>query len=737
MTQQIHYRTCHLCEAMCGIQVEWEGKEIRSIRGDRDDPLSQGHVCPKVVAVQDVYNDPDRLKHPIRRTASGWERISWEEALQEVAERLHATQRDFGRDAVGVYLGNPNVHKYGNILFGLQFLQTLQTKNRFSATSVDQLPHMLAAYWMFGHQFLIPVPDVDRTEFFVIMGANPLVSNGSLMTAPGIKKRLRAIQKRGGRIVVLDPRRTETAELADEHHFVQPGTDALLLLGVLATLFEEELWDVDGDWRQYTEGVDAFWETVRGYLPERVAGPTGMKAEMLRQIARDFAKAPSAVWYGRLGTCTQAFGGLNQWLINALNLVTGRLDEPGGAMFSSPAFDLVGMGLVDRGHYDRWRSRVRNLPEFSDELPSSTMAEEMLTPGPGQIRSMMTIAGNPVLSTPHGTQLEKALQHLDFFVSLDIYINETTQHAHIILPTTTALEDDQYDVIFHSLAVRNTAKFSPALFPPEGDTKHDWEILLELMTRLEQQRGALRGWGASARRAVLQRLGPKGILRFALRLGPHSSKWNPWGGLRLGLLEKEPHGVDLGPLQPCLPKRLQHRNKKIVLLPGPVLDDLKRLEETFLAPSPDPIDEDGPSEPSSTFSASFVLIGRRHLRSNNSWLHNCERLVRGNPRCTLLMHPLDAQEHGWETGQKVQVRSRVGAVALPLEISDEIMPGVVSLPHGWGHHRSGSQMQVAQQHAGVSANDLTDDGLVDLLSGTSVLNGIPVEVLGPGMFASS
>ena len=729
-----HYRTCNLCEAMCGIEIVVEGDRVQSIRGNKDDPLSRGYICPKAVALQDIHVDPDRLRHPMRRIRSGWERAGWDAALDEVASRLRSIQSRYGPDAVGIYVGNPSVHNYGTVFFTPPLLETLHTRNHFSTTSLDQLPHMMASAFLFGHQLLLPVPDVDRTDFLVIMGGNPLVSNGSMMSAPDIRKRLQAIGQRGGKIVVIDPRRTETARMADQHLFIRPGTDALLLLAVLNVLHAENL-ARPGRLAPFLEGIEDFWGGIQGVTAEQAAIHTGVDAHAIRELARGFAAADRAVWYGRVGVSQQEFGTLTQWLIYALNIVTGNLDRAGGAMFTRPALELIRLGLINSGTYGRWRSRVRGLPEFGDELPAAAMAEEMLTPDPGRIRALLTVAGNPVLSSPNGKRLEKALAGLEFMASIDLYRNETTRYAHVILPPTDALEYDNYDAAFNLLSIRNTARYSPALFPPAEDARHEWEILLELNARLLS--GGPIGWiKGRLLRAVLHRLGPARMLDLGLRIGPYGSGWKLWKrGLSLRALREAPHGIDLGALEPCLPGRLQTPSKRIRLAPEPFLADLERLRARFsliggatavtAARDPSSGEEAGGDR---GFHPRLALIGRRHVRSNNSWMHNSERLVRGHPRCTLLMHPEDAARHGVADGERARVTSRVGSLEATVEVSAEIMPGVVSLPHGWGHTREGVQIQTAQRYAGVSVNDITDDGAIDALSGTAAFNGTPVMV---------
>lgn len=715
-----HYRTCNLCEAMCGIKITLDDQNrIQTIEGDIDDPFSKGHICPKAVALKDIYEDPNRLRHPVKRTDQGWQKISWDEAFDIVVTRLIAIQERYGTDAVGVYQGNPNAHNLGSMLYSPPFVRALRTKNRFSATSIDQLPHHFAAYFMFGHQLLLPIPDIERTDYLLMLGANPLASNGSLMTTGGFSHRLKALKERGGKLIVIDPRKTETAHRADEHLFIRPGTDALFLLALVNQLvaMPPRLGHLENNIKDY----ETLQNLVAHYTPDDVADVIGIPAETIVRIAKDFANAKRAVCYGRVGLSMQAFGGLCQWLINVINIITGNLDRAGGAMFPLPAIDVVGITMLtgQTGNFGRWRSRVRGLPEFSGELPTATMAEEILTEGDGQIRAMVTIAGNPVLSAPNGTQLDRALAQLDFMVSIDIYINETTRHAHVILPPTTGLETDHYDLIFHNLAIRNTAKFSPALYPPTEDARHDWQILMTLRERIESAKGKT----TIHRKDYLKRLPPHKILDFALRMGPYGS-WGKnraiKGGLRLSRLKNAPHGLDLGPLTPCLPNRLCTPDKTIRLAPEAIIKDLPRLRAWFEAL---PRQQD-PSR--------LALIGRRHLRSNNSWMHNSERLVRGKNRCTLLIHPKDAQARGLKNGDIACVTSRVGQISIEVEVTENIMMGVVSIPHGWGHNRDGTQLAIASQHPGVSINDLTDELLVDELCGNIAFTGVPVAVSASG-----
>ena len=707
MPASTHYRACNLCEAICGLAITHENGQVLRIEGDKHDPLSRGHICPKAVGLQDIYEDPDRLRRPLRRTAAGgWEEIDWETALDEVAANLRRVQARHGAHAVAWYAGNPTVHNSGTQLSMPSFLKALGSGSLFSASSVDQLPHHFAAWQLFGHPLLLPVPDLDRTDYWLILGANPLVSNGSLMTAPGVASRLAAIQARGGKVVVIDPRRTETAARADEHYFIRPGTDVFLLLAMVQVLFAENLVRL-GRLAAVLDGVQELQAAVAAFTPEQVAPLTGLAPATVRQLARELAAAGRGVVYGRVGVSVQEFGGLCLWLVSVLNALTGHLDEPGGAMFATPALDILGKPAPYE-RYNRYRSRVRGVPEFMGELPVACLAEEMLTPGPGQLRALVTSCGNPVLSTPNGRQLDEALAGLDFMVSVDIYLNETTRHAHYILPPATGLETAHYDVSFHALAVRNTARYSEPLFAKSPDARYDWEIFEGLRQRFEANGSYANGSYDPATAAPPEN--PETKIDLGLRYGTYGQQ-----GLSLAALRANPHGLDLGPLQPRLPHTLRTAGQRINLAPPLLLADLNRARATLaaaIAPAPDEL----------------LLISRRELRSNNSWMHNVPRLVKGRNRCILHLHPLDAAAHQVTEGQLVRVRSRVGTVELPVELTDAMMPGVASMPHGYGHQRAGLRLSVAAQHAGASINDLTDDARLDTLTGNAALSGIPVRV---------
>lgn len=712
-----HFATCPLCEATCGLAVDMEGGEIKHIRGDENDVLSAGYICPKAAALVDVQDDPDRIRTPLRRRGEQWEAVSWNTALDEVADRLQETRGAFGKDAVGVFLGNPTVHSYSALLYGMPFIQQLGTKKLFSANSVDGLPRLVASTLLYGAPTLLPVPDLDRTDFVLLLGANPLVSNGSLMTAPNCRDRFKALRKRGGELVVIDPRRTETARAATEHHFIKPGTDAFFLLGMLHVIFTENRIAL-GALAPFVRGLDTLRQCADVSL-EDVAQSTGISQQSIVDLARRFTNAKRAVCNGRMGTCTQRFGTLTSWLIESLNIVSGNLDREGGAMFATPALDLTTMLKVSgmAGQKGRWHSRKSQLPEFNGELPVAAFAEEIETEGDGQIRALITHAANPVLSIPNGRRVDRALSKLAFMVSIDIYLNETTRHANIILPPTFGLEHSHYPMVLAALGVRNRARFSPALTVPPSSCKHDWEIFVELSDRMLRRGNLIERGIAGWVPAVARKLGPEGLLRLALRSGPYGRPGKfGWKGLSLQTLKDNPHGVDLGPLKACLPDRLQTKDKTIDLGCKEMHGEIRRLKDSVARPSP--------------FVASYTLIGRRQLRGNNSWLHNAPRLTKGPDACILLLHPSDARSLNVDDGQQVEVKSQVGTVTLPCKISDEMMEGVVSIPHGFGHDRPGIRLSVASAKPGVSANDLTDESYVDAFSGCSDLNGVRVTLRG-------
>lgn len=736
MESSAHFRTCPLCEATCGLEIGHRNGEVIRIRGDRDDVFSHGFICPKGSTLGKLDQDPDRIRSPLVKRHGTHEPVSWDEAFALIEEKLTPLVAEHGPNVVGLYLGNPNVHSMSGLFYVRALVKMLRSRNVFTAATVDQMPKHVSSGYLFGHPDLIPVPDIDRTGYLLMLGANPYESNGSLATAPDWPGRLEAIRERQGKVVVVDPRNTRTAKASDEHIPIRPGTDALFLFALANVIFSEDLTDL-GRLEDMVDGIDELASLVEPFTPEAVEAATGVAATTTRRVARELADAPSAAVYGRIGTHTAEFGTLAAWMVDALNTITGNLDRPGGAMFPRPAHEQP---RARRGFTTgRWATRVRGLPERRGELPVSALAEEILEPGEGRIRAMVTIAGNPILSTPDSDRLDDAFSKLDFMVSLDVYLNETTRHADVILPGTTPLRRPHYDFAFYGLSVRNVANYSPALFAlPEG-TPDEWEILLRLGATLTGQGsqpdiGALddalfammvgaavanpdsRIHGRSPEEifdSTKGGSGPVRLLDFLVRTGPYGDGYgvDP-DGLSLDKLEDHPHGIDLGPLEPRIPDVLRTPSGKIDLAPEALASDIERLREA------------SSRRPNGVFS----LVGRRHVRSNNSWMHNIDVLVTGRERCTLQINPEDASRIGVIHGGRAKVSSPAGSVVAPVEITEDIMPGVVSLPHGWGHDYEGTALSTAADRPGVNSNRLSN-GEMDPMSGNAVLNGIQVEVV--------
>ena len=687
------FRACPLCEAICGLDLQLEGEALVAIRGDAADPFSRGHVCPKGNAILDLEADPDRLRRPLLREGARWREIGWDEAFAHAAQRLAAIRARHGNAAIAAYLGNPNVHHYGHIAYAPALLRLLHTPNVYSASSVDQWPHQFACATMYGHQFLLPIPDVDRTDYFLMLGANPVASNGSLMTAPGIAARLKALAARG-KLVLLDPRRTESAALASEHHFVRPGSDAWFLVAFIQELLAlgpPRIAAHAGRLTRLDEALAALGAVDCGDLEAR----TGIARATVARLAAEFRAAPSAVAYGHMGVSTQAWGTLCQWLLQLANLLTGNLDRAGGALPNEPAIPLTGP-RTNAGKRGRWRSRVRGLPEFGGELPVGVLAEEIDTPGEGQVRALLCIAGNPVLSTPGGRRLDAALESLEFMLAIDIYLNETTRHADLILPPASPLTQYHYDLVFNAFAVRKVARLNRPLRERAPDERADWEIF----------DGLGRAIAAAGGEVWTPLLPPREAIAAGLARGT--------SGLDIDVLEAAEHGLDLGPLAPSLLRRLQTEDGCIDCAPAPMLGELRRL-----------LQAEGDAHATR---GELRLIGRRELRSNNSWMHNAPRLVKGKPRHQLLMHPRDLARLGIASGARVRVRSASGEIDTEALASEDLMPGVACLPHGFGHGREGTRLARANAVPGASYNDLSDPARLEGGCGNAALNGLPIRV---------
>lgn len=728
ITNQPHFRVCNYCEAMCGVQVDYvpeatAPESIFRVRADKQDTFSHGSMCPKAASLGAIQLDPDRLKYPVRKVKDDagnieWRQIEWSEAYELVTRSLSHIRSTYGSDAIATYLGNPIVHNLGMMMTVKMLTKAIGSKNVFSATSMDQLPHHFAAHFMFGHEFRIPVPDIDRTDHMIVMGANPMASNGSIMTSAGVSRRLREIRQRGGKLIVIDPRKTETGKIADEHYFITPAHDLYFLLAFLHILYRDELIQPDARLLSHFNGFDQIAGLVGEFTPEKAAELTSMTAANIEHIVADYAAANTAVLYGRMGLSTQTHGGLCHWLINLINIVSGNFDTPGGMMFPAPAIDLA--RTKQRKMFGRWKSRVRGLSEFAGELPVSTMADELLTTGKEQVRAFVTICGNPVLSSPSGHRLDGALKEIDFMVSVDNYINETTRHADLILPTPTGLEIDHYDLIFNTISVTNNVKFSQAMIPIADDRPFDWQVLKELSNRLTPN-GL--GW-------VDRFLTPRRLVNIGLMTGPYGKLSHParWlKGLSLNKVLKAKHGISLGPLKANVPHSLKTLDKKIHLAPSIFLERLNevisQLDQTLNDSTQSNEQELDKAKPT------FRLIGRRNVFTNNSWMHQVPNLNKSKQvRCTAMLNPEDAKALGLQNGDQICVRSRVGEIELPVEITDTMMPGVVSIPHGFGHTKSDTHLPTAESKPGVSVNDITDFMRIDELTGNAAFSGLPVSI---------
>ena len=749
-SERIAFRTCPLCEAGCGLAVTVRDNEVTYIRGDMQDVFSKGYICPKGSTLKQLHNDPDRLHVPLIKRNGVHVEATWAQAWAAIDVGITGVIAKHGRESIATYLGNPGAHGLSSLTFNRVLLQSIGSRQRYSASTVDQLPKQVSSGLMFGSASTVPVPDLDRTQYLLVLGANPYVSNGSLCTAPDFPGRLEAMQARGGKLVVVDPRKSRTAQQADEWIAIRPGTDALLLAAIAQTLATDGLEVLSQRLGRFLNGLDEVVLALQPFTPEAVAVTTGIDAQTIRRLARELRDASSSAVYGRIGTTTTAFGTTASWLVDVVNIFTGNLDRVGGAMLPLPVAgsgNTSGAGGKGKGfRTGRGHSRVRKYPEALGEYPAAAMAEEITTPGEGQVRALIVVGGNPILSTPNGEQLAKSFAELEFMLSVDIYLNETSRFADVILPVPSPLQRSHYDLALLTFAVRNVANYSQAVLPLGIDEPDEWEILAKIsaiaaglgadvqastiddsqITGLVESKikdSSSNIFGRDSEELINElsvsgRRGPDRMLDFLLRTGPYGDGFGSVkDGLTLDKLIAAPHGIDFGALEPRLPDVLRTQSGKIELAPPQLIADLERLLKFCQT---DILDQN---------KNQLVLVGRRDLRSNNSWMHNIEVLVKGKPRCTLQIHPDDATRLGVSSGSTVRITSRVGSVDAPVEITESIRGGVVSLPHGWGHTMSGTNIKIASLRAGVNSNLLTDQEVLDPLSGTSALNGIPVEVV--------
>lgn len=710
MEETTKYRSCHLCEAMCGLEIKIQGNKVLSIRGHKDDIYSKGHICPKGVALKDLHEDINRLKEPVKKTANGWVKISWDEAFELVEKNFKKIRKQYGNDAIATYTGNPTVHNTGTALTLYDTINAINTRNRFASHSLDSVPVFVVNQMMFGHAMLAPVPDIEKLDYFLIIGANPIASNGSFMSTPDMRGKIKNIQNKGGKVVVIDPRKTETAKKASEHHYIIPEGDVFLLLGIVNEIFRRK-GVKQSHLLSFSKNLETLENITQPYKIEQVASSTGISAEQIHKIVDDLLIYRHAVVYGRLGINTQSHGSLCQWLINCINILIGSLDKKGGLLFTLPAIDYVSL-MAHESKMFRYKSRVGGYDEIVGEYPTATLAEEILTEGDGQVKGLLTIAGNPARSAPNSRLVEKALDSLEFMVAIDMYINESTQYADLILPPAVGLETMHYSFVLHMVATKNTTKFSPAPLAISPKQKYDWEIMGELQRRLFDGNILKR-----LKSTISSRIHPETKLDLALKTG----KYGVWGGrfmkkngISLKRLKEHTGGIELSALKSLFPKRLFTKDKQIELCPKIFVDELQKLKMS------------SPSTKSSNYP--LKLIGRRHLRSNNSWMHNLPSLEGGSRKCTAMIHPEDAKNNQIKDKDWVEVYNEFGSISLEVEISEDVMNGSLCIPHGWGHDSKASQMDVASRNAGANVNILTDHRRLDPLSYNAAFNGQAVAI---------
>jgi len=710
MEEGIKYRTCHLCEAMCGLEIKVKNNEVLSIRGHKEDIYSKGHICPKGVALKDLHEDVNRLKEPVKKTASGWEKISWEEAYDLVEQNFKRIRKQYGNDAIATYTGNPTVHNTGTALTLYDTINAINTRNRYASHSLDSAPVFVVNQMMYGHAVLAPIPDIDNIDYFLIIGANPVASNGSFMSTPDIKGKIKTIQNKGGKVVVIDPRKTETAKRASEHYFIIPEKDVLLLLAIIHEIFKR-----NGVKKSrvlsFTDHIDELRNITQSYSIEQVAPLAGLSPEQINHIVDDLLSHKNPVVYGRLGINIQSFGTLCQWLVNCINILIGSMDEKGGLLFTLPAIDYVTLMAHESKMY-RYKSRVGGYDEIVGEYPTATLADEILTKGEGQVRGLLTIAGNPARSAPNSALVEKAFEDLEFMVAVDMYINETTQYADVILPPAVGLETMHYSFVLHIVATRNTTKFSSAPLNISKEQRYDWQIMGELQRRLFDGNVFNK-----LKSNFMSRIHPETKLDLALKTGPYGiwkGRFFKKDGVSLKRLKKHHGGMELSKLKPVFPDRLFTKDKRIELTPQIFIKELEKVNELF--------------KPTNQAKYPLKLIGRRHLRSNNSWMHNLPGLEGGSRKCTVLIHPEDAEKFKVENNEVVEVYSEFGSINIDAELTTDLIKGTICIPHGWGHNSKKTKMDIANRNAGSNVNQLMNHRRLDALSCNMAFNGQPVAI---------
>lgn len=712
------YGICPICGSSCGLIVEMENGAIQQITGDQQDPHSRGYTCPKGRSLKYQHVDPDRVLHPLKKENGDWREVSWDEALGDIASRIADMRKRYGPDSLAVYAGDGTTHSYETLFAIAAFVLGLGIKNMYTANSMDALPRLFASMLLYGNSGILPIPDVKRTDYFLILGSNPVVTNGSVMTAPGFARYIKDIQERGGKVVVVDPRRSETAAIADEHHFIRPESDVLFLLSLMNVIFEEKR-DRPGKLNKWIRGYEALRKRALEYTPERVEASTGIPVDEIRGIAREFAAAPSAVCYGRMGTCAQSFGSTASAFIDILNIITGNMDRPGGAMFTTPVIDVVSLmsALGINGAFAKNRTRVSGMPDFNGEMPCAALAEEI--EAPNGIRALIVAGGNPAVAVPDSARLTRAFSKLDLMVSLDPHINATSCHAHYILPPAIGLEHEIFPMMSYATAIHNAAKWAPPVLDPPPTVKYDAEILSELLCRILCHQNAI----PQPVEKGLLKLGKnlKGIelIKALMELGPYGRLRSKPGGrerLTLSKLKASPHGIELGPLEPRLDKILG-RKGRINLMPDILKNEFSRIAESADNFKYEHDDCD-----------TLILTSRRQLRFFNTSLHNIEKLATGPDQCTLEINSEDASARGLSTGDTAIIETANGAEEYIVEVTDGIMPGVISIPFGWNGRQPAARQKILNANPGTNVNTITNPSRIDPVSAMTAFNGTRVRI---------
>ncbi|PAL22039.1 molybdopterin-dependent oxidoreductase [Sphingopyxis sp. GW247-27LB] len=694
-----HVTFCRICTAVCGLVATVEDGKVVRARPDPDNPSSQGHACVKGISYHAVTHDPDRVTRPMKRVAPGrFEPVGWDEALNDIARRLSAIIAEHGPDAVASYQGNPPAYATDGMTGFRMFLKALGTTKIYGAGSQDTNARFTANWVLYGSPLTIDVPDVNNADFMIIFGANPLVSNGSLIFTPRVRHQLDAVAARGG-VVVVDPRCSETAARY-EHVAIEPNSDCWLMLAMLRTLAEEGLAD-----EAFLAARCAGWPELRAALTgiefAEAARRTGIGVDAIKALARRLVASPRSVCYGRVGICRGPYATLANFLLSALNMVGGTFGHEGGSTFATPV--LAGSDRATTGGYDEVRSRIGNFPSVTQFLPSAVMPDDILEPGPGQVRALLSLGGNVLLAAPGGERLRRGLEQLELSVSFDLYINEAGSYADYVLPGLTFYERADLPMVPFMSMVQPFLQYTEPVIAPVGEARSEFDTFCAILGRM-----GLRMPAASPEEAAAQAAGgqmrPLEVLDGAIRQGPAGA-----AGWSIDRLRDHPHGAMLDiPIPWGNPDKIAHADGRIHLWDDLIAGELDRL----LATPP---------------AKGLKLLSRRDIRSHNGWLHNVDRLVRSQ-KPTLHIHPDDAAAHDLADGDRAILSNRFGEIEVEVEVNADHLRGTVSYPHCFGHGSGGWQR--ANRAGGANINILLGHGpdVVEAVSGTTLMDGISVEL---------